>query len=591
MFVSKQFLWLVATTIFLALLAGCSGGSSSGSTSATLTSIAVTPASPTISLNGTQQFTATGTYSDSSTQPLTSSVTWSSNNAAVTISTGGLATGVTGSSTATITATSGAISGTASITVSAGPGAGATLTTITVSSNTTSVAKGGTLQFTATGHYSDATTSDLTNTTTWTSSNNGVATIASGGMATGVAWSGGGDITITATSGAISGTKNLSVTPKLESIAVTSALPSITQYTTQQFIATGTYSDNTTRDLTETTTWSANNSVVTINSTTGLATAGVSTGAFTITATSGAISGAKSMGVAAILSAPQGSAGSPLAITMPYNQGQIGTTNLISYYDYLAIVPISTITLTNASSATTQFTVQIYNESGFTSLRGGWSCSPVSGVSPVTCSGVTNPIGTSSYGYIKITHYTVGDNAPTSFTLDIPPASISLTPTTPTIPNSSTQQFTATGTYVGGTPLSLTAKSAWSSSNIAVATINRNGLASGVAVGGPATIAASYAGVSVATTLSVNNATLTAIAIAPATPTIANAATQQFTATGTYSDASTVDLTTSVTWTTSNPSIATINSAGLATGVAVGGPITITATLGGISNSATLQVN
>ena len=47
-------------------------------TAATLASIAVTPASPSIGKGATQQFVATGTYSDNSTQNLiTSTVTWS----------------------------------------------------------------------------------------------------------------------------------------------------------------------------------------------------------------------------------------------------------------------------------------------------------------------------------------------------------------------------------------------------------------------------------------------------------------------------------------------------------------------------------
>ena len=85
----------------------------------TLTSIAVTPANPTILVGATQQFTATGTYSDGSTQNVTSQATWtSSSTAAATINASGLATavsagsttiraalnGVTGSSTATVTA-------------------------------------------------------------------------------------------------------------------------------------------------------------------------------------------------------------------------------------------------------------------------------------------------------------------------------------------------------------------------------------------------------------------------------------------------------------------------------------------------------
>ena len=49
----------------------------------TLSSIAVTPANPTILTGGTQQFTATGTYSDSSTQNLTGQVTWASSSTGV----------------------------------------------------------------------------------------------------------------------------------------------------------------------------------------------------------------------------------------------------------------------------------------------------------------------------------------------------------------------------------------------------------------------------------------------------------------------------------------------------------------------------
>ena len=49
---------------------------------ATLKSIAVTPASPSIAAGNTQQFTATGTYSDNSTKNITTSVTWKSSNAA-----------------------------------------------------------------------------------------------------------------------------------------------------------------------------------------------------------------------------------------------------------------------------------------------------------------------------------------------------------------------------------------------------------------------------------------------------------------------------------------------------------------------------
>ena len=87
------------------------------SNSPKLFSIAVTPANPSIASAATQQFTATGTYTDNTTKDITSSVTWTSGTASVaTINTSGLATGI-GAGTSVITATSGSISGTTNLTV------------------------------------------------------------------------------------------------------------------------------------------------------------------------------------------------------------------------------------------------------------------------------------------------------------------------------------------------------------------------------------------------------------------------------------------------------------------------------------------
>lgn len=83
-----------------------------------LTTITVTPSSPSISVGGTQQFTATGTYDDDSTSDITSLVTWvSSSTGVATITSGGLATGVAPGST-TISATLGGVSGNTTLTVS-----------------------------------------------------------------------------------------------------------------------------------------------------------------------------------------------------------------------------------------------------------------------------------------------------------------------------------------------------------------------------------------------------------------------------------------------------------------------------------------
>src|SRR5579864_7171268 len=87
----------------------------------TLTSIAITPANPSVTVGGTQQFTATGTYSDNSTQNLTSTAAWTSSATNVatisnTAGTQGLATAASLGVT-TITATVGLTPGSTNLAV------------------------------------------------------------------------------------------------------------------------------------------------------------------------------------------------------------------------------------------------------------------------------------------------------------------------------------------------------------------------------------------------------------------------------------------------------------------------------------------
>ncbi len=174
----------------------------------TLTRITVTPANPKVAVGQTQQFTATGTYSNGKTADLTASVTWSSSSPAVATiaASGGLAHGVS-LGTSTIKATLGAVSGQTLLTVCKVPTS--TLTRITVTPANPKVAVGQTQQFTATGTYSNGKTADLTASVTWSSSSPAVATIAaSGGLAHGVSL---GTSTIKATLGAVSGQTLLTV--------------------------------------------------------------------------------------------------------------------------------------------------------------------------------------------------------------------------------------------------------------------------------------------------------------------------------------------------------------------------------------------
>lgn len=279
----------VGTTTITANLGATKGTATLTVTSATLTSIFVTPANSSLPAQIPQQFTATGTYSDSTAHDVTSLVTWNSSNTVVaTISSSGLVTPVAVGTT-TITATTGGISGNTNLTVTS-----ATLSSIAVAPADINLAVQLTQQFVATGTFSDSTTHDLTSLVAWNSSAPTVAAISATGLATAVAQ---GKTTITATLGGISGTTTITVTSgMLTSISITPPTPSIKVGTTQPFAVTGTFSDGSSSDITSLVAWnSSNTSVASINSN-GLATA-VAVGTTTISAIVAGISGTATLTV------------------------------------------------------------------------------------------------------------------------------------------------------------------------------------------------------------------------------------------------------------------------------------------------------
>jgi sugar lactone lactonase YvrE len=182
-------------------------------------------------------------------------------------------------------------------------------------------------------------------------------------------------------------------------------------------------------------------------------------------------------------------------------------------------------------------------------------------------------------------------------------SSIAVTPTSADVTVGGTQQFTATGTYSNDSTMNLTGTVAWSSSNSAVATVaSTGGLATCVAPGTVSVTASLAQGEATITgfvtqglVCSAPVASLVSIAVTPAAPSIAVGATQQFTATGTYSDGTTQNLTSTATWASASTAIATLSSStpGLASGVAAGGPDTISAAVtpsGGTVVTGTAQL-
>ncbi|HEX7842208.1 MAG TPA: Ig-like domain-containing protein, partial [Kofleriaceae bacterium] len=263
----------------------------------TLTRLEVTPAHPSLPSGTMQPLTATGVFSNSTTRDLTSQVSWTSDAAAhATVSSAGVVAGVA-PGTATITAAMGGISGATTVTVT-----DAVLASIALTLPAPSVPAGQSLRFTVTGTFSDATTLDVTEQASWASDTPQVATVSNTSGARGlVTTQAAGTTMIAATLGGMTAETRLTVTSAvLASIAVTPLDPSVPVGTTAQLIATGTFSDATTLNLTEQVTWAsqteASATVSNAAGSRGLA-AALALGTARITATLDGISGATTLTV------------------------------------------------------------------------------------------------------------------------------------------------------------------------------------------------------------------------------------------------------------------------------------------------------
>jgi hypothetical protein len=168
-------------------------------------------------------------------------------------------------------------------------------------------------------------------------------------------------------------------------------------------------------------------------------------------------------------------------------------------------------------------------------------------------------------------------------------ASVAITPASAAVAPGTTQQFVLTGTFTDGLTEDLTALAYWQTSSASVATISK-GLAKAVSTG-TATIGATYGGMSAApATLTVTDATVQSITIAPSNPAIVLGAAEQFTATGNFSDGTQQDLTLLVRWSSSDAGVAIISKGGLATS-AGRGTTNIGASFGSATNMTVLTVN
>ena len=184
------------------------------------------------------------------------------------------------------------------------------------------------------------------------------------------------------------------------------------------------------------------------------------------------------------------------------------------------------------------------------------------------------------------------DQGSMSFSIGAPAIrQLTLSPQSATVYVGASQAYTATATYANNTTAPITTGIVWSVSPSSVATISINGVLTAVSPGTFA-VTATADGQTQAVTGTVSNVPLASMAIAPSTASIAGGTSKQFTATGTFADGSTHDVSATVAWSSSNAALLTVSATGLATAQSTMAttPVTLSAQLGGISATAAIQV-
>jgi uncharacterized protein YjdB len=340
----------------------------------------------------------------------------------------------------------------------------------------------------------------------------------------------------------------------LTSIAVTPANPTVNVGATQQFTATGTYQDNSTANITNQVTWNSSNTAAAIINSAGLAT-GQAAGNSNITAAlNGITSNSAGLTVqtpppptcpctiwssSAVPTVVDSGAGLGVELGVKFASSTNGTITGVRFYKSTANTGTHVGNLWS-STGSLLATGTFSNETS-----SGWQ--QVNFSSPVTITAGT--VYVASY-YTSVSHFSIDSNAFATAGVNNPP-----------LQALASGVSGGNGVYMYGSTSAFPSNT-YSASNYWVDAVFAQ------------------------TTLS----PLTSITVTPANPTVNVGATQQFAATGTYQDSSTANITSQVTWNSSNTTAAIINNAGLATAQAAGNS-NITATLNGItSNSAGLTV-
>jgi uncharacterized protein YjdB len=503
--------------------------------------VAVTPSNATLMVGQTQQLSAVA--SSAKGAPLTGrTVKWSSSDAAVASVDGSGLVAAVAPGTADITATVDGTPGSAVLTVTPIP-----VASVGVTPSTASLVVGGTQRFSATAKSAGG--AALTGrTVTWSTSDAAVASVDAKGLVTGLAT---GTAGITATVDGINGSAVLTVTPiPVATVTVTPASASLVVGQSRQLSVTAKSAAGaplTGRPVT----WSSDDATIASVDAAGLVTA-------------------HAPGSATVLATVEGKSASSAVTVTP--------------------VPVATVAVNPPSGTVTQgSTLQLAavakDASGGT-LTGRavtWSSSDAA-VASVDAGGLVTGLTTGTAGITATVDGVTGSAAMT--VVPIPVATVTVTPATASLIVGNTQALTAVATAADGTILTGRAV-IWSTSDATVASVSGSGGVTALAPG-KATITATISGKSGSALISVNPVPVARVVVSPTKALIGPGATVQLQVV-TEDSIGGVLTGRVVTWSSSDPNIASVDANGLVTGNILGAAA-ITATSETKSASAAITV-
>ena len=621
-------------------------------TTATLTSISLTPPNAEVPAGTNQQYQLFGLFSDGSNHDLTAFTSFqTSDNSAASINSNGLATAHHNSANPiTVTATYNSLQATASLTVKAG-----LLDYIEVTPATLSIPVGHNGSLQARAFYTDSSSTDITHLVTWSLDDGDIASVdntnTDGGSVFGISE---GVVTVTASYQGKTATNITTISPAvLESVGITPINKTIAAGLSQQYTLTAEFSDKSSLDVTKSSDWlSSDPATVSIDN------AGLSTtyweGKVTITGTYQGMSASATLIVtsAELLN---------IQVTPTDTKEPLGTegrfTATAFYTDGYAADMTSSATWSSLDDSIVHITTS--------GIAGGRASADKVGISVITAT------------------FAGKANSTTATVTEAVLESLVISPPSAEVPQGTSYQYRVNGIYSDKTVKDLTNVATWQAAETSIATIDISGLATGESQGltsiiakianistaaaikvtppaldhlevspnswqlplgktikltayaynsvdgktdisnqadwqvlaagsnyihvdnatstgglissiavGNATVEVNYAGLTATAEVDVTDAEVISLTISPINPEIGLVESQQFTVLANLSDNTAADYTTSVYWQSETPAVATIDATmnkGLARSVALG-TSKITASFGPISTETTLTV-